>query len=155
MRTLPIDASDGEIKALVVEWSELLAEKRYREALEMFSHCDWEINWTPEALQQVIAGYGVIGPDDDTLGYMLEIHGVPRFEITTLRGRTDYNEILETRIEVDREDSFGLDPARYLGMVHYHDVPLSGFRSDLTARFYILRVGPDRLTLEFLDLHVM
>jgi len=40
-------------------------------------------------------------------------------------------------------------------MVHYDDVPLSGYRSDLTARFHIMRVGEDRLTLEFLDIHVM
>ena len=40
-------------------------------------------------------------------------------------------------------------------MVHFDDVPLSGFRSDLTARFQIKRIGSDRLTLEFLDLHVM
>ena len=40
-------------------------------------------------------------------------------------------------------------------MVHYHRVPLSGFLSDLTARFHIQRVGEDQLTLEFLDLHVL
>ena len=40
-------------------------------------------------------------------------------------------------------------------MVHYDDVPLNGERSDLTARFNLRRVGVDRLTLEFLDIHVM
>ena len=99
MRTLAIDASDEEIRNLVVEWHELLAQRRYAEALELL---------------QIIAG-----------------------------------------ISVDRENLYGLDPVEYLGMVHFDDVPLSGFRSDLTARFQIKRIGSDRLTLEFLDLHVM
>ena len=75
--------------------------------------------------------------------------------ITPLLGRADADEIIRDKIDVDRVNLYGLDPARYLGMVHYDDVPLDGFRSDLTARFHIRRVGPDRLTLEFLDIHVM
>ena len=42
MRTLPIDASDDEIKALVVEWHELLADGRYEEALGLFPASDEE-----------------------------------------------------------------------------------------------------------------
>ena len=67
----------------------------------------------------------------------------------------DKDEIIEKKIDVDRKHSFGLDPQNYLGMVHYDAVPLSGYRSDLTARFRIRRIGADRLTLEFLDIHVM
>jgi hypothetical protein len=40
-------------------------------------------------------------------------------------------------------------------MVHYNDVPLDGQRSDLTARFHIKRMASGRITLEFLDIHVM
>ena len=40
-------------------------------------------------------------------------------------------------------------------MVHYNDVPLDGSPSDLTARFHIKKVSDDKLTLEFLDIHVM
>jgi len=142
MRTLPIDAADGEIKALVVEWSELLAQKRFQEALDMFP-CDYPL--TADDLEKTIAGYGHPEPFPDGR----------TFEITRLLGRDDKDDIIQRRIEVDRENLYGLDPAEYLGMVHYDDVPLNGERSDLTARFHIKRVGADRLTLEFLDIHVM
>jgi hypothetical protein len=154
VRTLAIDASDEEIRNLVVEWHELLAQRRYAEALELLPHSSEETDWTPELLDEVIQGYGVIGGDRETLDFLLKHHGVQRFEITTLVGRPDRDEII-ARISVDRENLYGLDPVEYLGMVHFDDVPLSGFRSDLTARFQIKRIGSDRLTLEFLDLHVM
>ena len=64
---------------------------------------------------------------------------------------------------VNRKNLYGLDPALYLGMVHYDDVPVKGYpedpltsyRSDMTARFHIKRFGSDRLTLEFKDIHIM
>lgn len=59
------------------------------------------------------------------------------------------------KAHVDRENLYGLDPQKYLGMVHYEYVPLSGFCSDLTGRFHIKRVGEHHLTLEFVDIHVM
>jgi hypothetical protein len=154
MRTLPLTATDREIRDLVVEWSELLAARRYRDALAILPHSSEELDWTPETLDRVIANYGVLDPDQETLESMFADYRVPRFEITTLVGRADREEII-AKIDVDREHLFGLDPQRYLGMVHYEEVPLSGFRSDLTARFHIKRVGIDRLTLEFRDIHVM
>jgi hypothetical protein len=50
MRTLAIDASDDEIRSLVVEWHELLAQRRYSEALELLPHSTIEVDWTPELL---------------------------------------------------------------------------------------------------------
>jgi hypothetical protein len=138
----------------VVEWHELLAQRRYAEALELLPHSTIEIDWTPKLLDEVIQGYGVLDGDKETLDFLLKHRGVRRFEITTLVGRPDRDEII-AKISVDRQHLFGLDPTRYLGMVHFDDVPLSGFKSDLTARFHIKRIGSDRLTLEFLDLHVM
>jgi hypothetical protein len=155
IRTLPLNASDEDIKALVVEWSELLAQKRFQEAFEMFLHCDRELTWTPSLMEETIAGYGVADIDPKTRAVMLENWGVEQFEITTLLGRADRDEIINNKIAVDREHLFGLEPESYLGMIHFDDVPLSGYRSDLTARFHIKRVGSDRLTLEFLDIHVM
>jgi hypothetical protein len=155
MRTLPLTASDEEIRLLVVEWSELLAAKRYQEALELLPPNN-EDGWTPAILEQVIRGYGVpADADPETTKQLLAHHKVSQFEITPLAGRPDREAII-AKINVDQKHLFGLDPQKgYLGMVHYDDVPLSGFRSDLTARFCIKRVGADRLTLEFLDLHVM
>lgn len=155
VRTLPLEASDEEIKALIVEWSELLAEKRFAEALAMFASGNRSITREPDALAKVIAGYGALELDHATLEYMLKEHEVSCFEVTTLLGRPDRDELIRDKIKVDRAHLFGLDPKRYLGMVHYHDVPLSGRRSDLTAQFRIKRVGSDMLTLEFQNIHVM
>jgi hypothetical protein len=144
IRTFPNDAADDEIKALVVEWSELLAQKRFEDALKMFLVSDEE-EWTPELLEQTIAGYGSPEPYADGRHY----------EVTTLLGRPDRDEIIQQKMDVDRENLYGLNPEVYVGMVHYDDVPLDGQRSDLTARFHIKRVGSGCLTLEFLDIHVM
>jgi hypothetical protein len=155
LRTLPLDASDDDIKALVVEWSELLAQKQFQTALEMFLHVERRRAWTPTLLEKTIAGYGVPDLDSKTLSMMLEEWGVERFEITSLFERPDKDELIEKRMKVDREHLFGLAPESYLGMVHYNDIPLCGYRSDLTARFNIKRVGNDHMTLELLDIHVM
>jgi hypothetical protein len=101
--------------------------------------------WTPELLEDVIANYGSTEPFPDGRTY----------EITPIHDLPDAEELIARRIEVDRENLYGLDPSRYLGMVHHDAVPLNGDLSDLTARFHIKKVGDDRLTLEFLDIHVM
>lgn len=145
IRVLPLSASDDDIKALIVEWSELLASGRFADALAMFTSADGPDVLTPELLARTIAGYGVPEPHPDG-----EV-----FAITSLSTRPDADEIIRDKIRVNRKNLYGLDPARYLGMVHYDDVPLNGERSDLTARFHIQRVGTDYLTLEFLDIHVM
>lgn len=145
VRTLPLDTSDDDIQALVVEWSELLASARFADALAMFATADRSSVRTPELLERTIAGYGVPEPHPDG-----EV-----FAVTSLLDRPDAAAIVRDKIGGDRKNLYGLDPARYLGMLHYDDVPLNGERSDLTARFHILRVGPDHLTLEFLDIHVM
>ncbi len=144
-RTLPVGAADDAIRELVVAWSELLAESRFADALAMFPNAGDPTVRTPELLARTIAGYGV--PESHPDGEV--------FAVTPLRGRPDAEDIIRTKIRVNRKDLYGLDPARYLGLVHYDDVPLNGERSDLTARFHILRVGSDRLILEFLDIHVM
>jgi hypothetical protein len=77
------------------------------------------------------------------------------YELTSLRALPEFETIFQNRIDVDRENLYGLNPAEYIGMVHYEDVPLNGSPSDLTARFHIKTLGEDRITLEFLDIHVM
>ena len=60
MKTLPIDADQEEIKKLVVEWNELLAQEKYEEALELILHDDtqkidgktWV--WTPQKLEAAV-----------------------------------------------------------------------------------------------------
>ena len=139
-----MDAPDGALKALVVEWSELLAVGKFADALAMFPNAGHP-DWTPDLLARTIAGYGL--PEPHPNGNI--------YTVTPLQDRPDADEIIREEITVDRENLYGLDPAHYLGMIHYDDVPLNGQRSDLTARFNIRRVRADRLTLEFLDIHVM
>ena len=65
MKTLPIDADQEEIKNLVVEWNELLAQEKYEEALELILHDDtqkidgktWV--WTPQKLEAAVFTYGL------------------------------------------------------------------------------------------------
>ncbi|MEM7114215.1 MAG: hypothetical protein AAF614_17405 [Chloroflexota bacterium] len=156
MRTFSLEASDDEIKQLVVEWNELLANQEYQTALEMFPFSTREYDWTPSLLESVINGYGLeANIDSETLNHLLMVHKVARFVITTLIGRADWKDVVENKIRVDRNNLYGLDPDVYLGMIHYDDIPLSGFRSDLTARFNIKRIENNELTLEFYDIHVM
>lgn len=51
MRTLSIDASDEEIRNLVIEWNELLAAEKYEEALSMFLSDNLEVEWTADLLE--------------------------------------------------------------------------------------------------------
>lgn len=62
MKTLPITASNEEIKELVIEWNELLAQEKYKEAFEMFLIDEnSELNWTPELLESAVYTYGCPG----------------------------------------------------------------------------------------------
>lgn len=150
-RTLPLDCSDKEIRDLVLEWSELLAAENYAGALALLPSVPDE--WTPEILRLTIEGYGVPDLDPEVLLSLHQEHGVERFVVKSLRDSVDLDPTKS--IDVDRKNQYGLDPAEYLGMVHYRDVPLNSGPSDLTARFYIKRFGSDCLMLEFLDIHVM
>ncbi len=155
MRVLQIDAQDIEIKNLVVEWNELLANERYQDALNMFPYSSEETEWTAALLKECINGYGVIDGDEETLQFMLEEYEVDEFKISSILARDDSEKVIRDSIDVDRENTYGLDPNGYIGMVHFHDVPLSGYLSDLTARFHIKKINEREITLEFLDVHVM
>ena len=143
IRTFPATTGDDAIRQLVVEWSELLAEKRYADAIAMFDVAEPEL--TPDELERWIVNYG--SPDTFPDGRT--------FELTSMLALDNAADIIANSIEIDRDNLYGLDPADYVGMVHYDDVPLNNAPSDLTARFHIKRVGNDQLTLEFLDIHVM
>jgi len=68
MKTLPINASNDGIKKLVVEWSEMLAAGKFKEALDMFPNGDEEMEWTPESLAFWISNYGYDEPYPDMAG---------------------------------------------------------------------------------------
>ena len=148
MTTFAADCSDEEIRKAVVEWSELLAQGKYAEALGMFPHTSdsFEFEWTPEHLEDWISNYGCARKDYDSGEYR---------KVTSLFEQPDSEQFIRKAIEVDRENLYGRNPGQYVGMVHYDDVPLDGEPSDLTARFYIKKVDGSAITLEFLDIHVM
>jgi hypothetical protein len=152
LRTVPLSATDDDIRQLVVEWSETIARGDFGGALAMFLSAG---EWTPDSLRKTIEGYGVPDIDAPTLTYMLADWEVDEFRVTSLFNVANAEEFIRKAIHVDRENPYGLDPEHYLGMVHYNDVPLSGYVSDLTARFHLKKAGGDRMTLEFLDIHVM
>jgi hypothetical protein len=126
MKTLPLVCSDNDIKLSVVEWSELLSRLQYLDALNPFPHVPSE-GWTPELLEATINGYGVPDQDEEVAKDMLKEWGVEKFVITSLMNRIDYTDVINNSIDVERKRSFGLDPLRYCGMVHYSGVPLSGY----------------------------
>jgi hypothetical protein len=148
-RNWPVSVSDDDLRRAVARWSELLAEKRFAEALAMFGVWEDEYadEWTPELLETTIANYGCSEPDPEgrvfAVTSLYELPGV------------NVDEYIARHIELDRQNLYGLDASRYLGMIHFDGVPLNGDPSDLTARFNIRKVGEDRLTLEFVDILVM
>ncbi|HTL30689.1 MAG TPA: hypothetical protein VL282_15765 [Tepidisphaeraceae bacterium] len=142
MQTLPSNCSDDDIRKIVVEWWELIVAGKYQQALEMFAHNDTGgIVWTPETLEEGIATGCCMSPP----------RGVPQ----SLLAQEDSAARIKRDIEVDREHLFGLDPEKYVGMVHFEELPMEPFVGALTARFAIMKVGRDRITLEFHDAHVM
>lgn len=150
MKTLPINAAPEEIRQLIVEWNYLLAKEQYRDAIDLFLSSEKRV-WTPELLEKSINGYGIpCDSDDESLLSLLNEWEVDRFVMSPIAV-----EDIESSIDVDRDNLYGMDPNKYLGMVHFTDIPLSGFISDLTARFNIRIVDGDKMTLEFEDIHVM
>jgi hypothetical protein len=141
MKTFPESATDDEIRAAVVAWSELLASGRYADALAVFVP---ESPISAAELEEWVSNYGSDEPYPDGRKY----------RITSLYDLADVEDIVAS-VDVDRENLYGLDPAEYVGMVHYDRVPLNGEASDLTARFHIRKVGDREITLEFLDIHVL
>ncbi len=114
----------------------------------MFPHTSesFGFEWTPGHLEDWISNYGCARKDYDSGEYR---------KVSSLFEQPDSEQFIRNAIDVDRNYLYGLDPERYVGMVHYDDVPLDGKPSDLTARIQIMRVEPAAITLEFLDIHVM
>jgi hypothetical protein len=141
MRSFPATATDDEIRAAVVEWSEMLAQKRFGDALRMFEPAS---PMKPSELAEWISNYGSFEPYPDGRKY----------EVTSLNALAERDDIVSS-IDVDRENLYGMDPNSYVGMVHYDRVPLNGEASDLTARFNVKKLDDGAITLEFEDIHVM
>lgn len=148
MKTLPITASKEEIKKLVIEWNELLAQEKYKEALEMFLIDESNV-WTPELLESAVYGYGCPGYTREEAE---KEFGSADYKVTSIFDHPDRDKIIE---------SIGISSAyKWIGendiaVIHYDNIPLNGTMSDLTARFLVRKVNDNEITLAFVDLHVM
>lgn len=148
MKTLPINASKEEIKSLVIEWNELLSQEKYKEALDMFL-IDESNEWTPELLESAVFSYGCPGLTREEAE---KEFGSADYKVTSILENPDREKIIDS---IDISSDFGWLGKEDIAVIHYDNVPLNGEMSDLTARFFVRRINDDRLTLAFMDLHVM
>ena len=158
MRTLPITAQKEDIVNLLFEWTELLAEEKYPEALAMFLIDNSEgIEWTAEILEQAVYGYGCIG---FTREEITEKFGSSDYKITSVNESKFKDDIIDD-IEIDYidmnsdEGTYGATDKNIIGIVHYNSVLLNEEMSDLTAIFWMVKIDENNFTLKFNNLHVM
>lgn len=150
MKTLPITASKEEIKKLVIEWNELLAQEKYKEALEMFLiNEDNELDWTPELLESAVYGYGCPGHTKEEAE---KEFGSADYKVTSVLDNPNRDEIIES---IDISSDYTWMGENDIAVIHYDNVPLNGRMSDLTAKFFVRKVNDNEITLAFIDLHVM
>lgn len=149
MKTLPITASKEEIRELVIEWNEFLAQEKYKEAFEMFPAENNELDWTPELLESAVYTYGCPGYTREEAEREF---GSSDYKVTSILDNPDKNKIIES---IDISSDYGWMGKNDIAVIHYDHVPLNGVMSDLTARFFVRKVTDDKLTLVFIDLHVM
>lgn len=149
MKTLPITASKEEIRELVIEWNELLAQEKYKEAFEMFPAENNELDWTPELLESAVYTYGCPGYTREEAEREF---GSSDYKVTSILENADKDKIIES---IDISSDYGWMGKNDIAVIHYDHVPLNGVMSDLTARFFVRKVTDDKLTLVFIDLHVM
>lgn len=148
MKTLPITASQEEIKKLVIEWNEFLAQEKYKEALEMFLIDEGQV-WTPELLESAVYGYGCPGY---TREEARKEFGFADYKITSIYDDPNRDKIIES-INISSDYKWiGTDD---IALIHYDNIPLNGIMSDLTGKFFVRKINDNEITLAFIDLHVM
>lgn len=148
MKILPITASKEEIKKLVIEWNELLAQEKYKEALEMFLIDESNV-WTPELLESAVYGYGCPGYTKEEAE---KEFGSADYKVTSIFNNPDCDKIIES---IDISSAYKWVGENDIAVIHYDNIPLNGTMSDLTAKFFVRKVNDNEITLVFIDLHVM
>lgn len=150
LRTLSLPVNDLEIIKLLIEWTELLAQERYKEALEMFLiDKNIELDWTPELLESAVFTYGCPGYTREEAEREF---GSADYKVTSLQDSPDKQKII-TDIDISSDYEWMGDDD--LAVIHYEEIPLNGEMSDLTARFFVRKISENQYTLAFIDLHVM
>lgn len=150
MRTLPVTSSKEEIRGLVIEWNELLAQEKYKEALEMFLLDENSaLDWTPGLLESAVYTYGCPGY---TREEAQKEFGRADYKVTSILENPDRDTIIDS---IDISSNYEWMGSDDIAVIHYDNVPLNGTMSDLTASFFVRKVNEDEITLAFIDLHVM
>ena len=135
MRTVPIAAGKEEIRELVIEWNELLAQEKYREAMEMFMLAeDTELDWTPELLESAVYGYGCPGYTREEAE---KEFGSSDYKVTSVFENPDREKIIDS---IDISSDYGWMGKNDIAVIHYDNVPINGEMSDLTARFFVVKL---------------
>jgi hypothetical protein len=139
MVTLPPDATDADLLAVVRSWVDLLAGGEYAQAQALLVRVEEERDWPPERVAEVIAAY--------------EPRPQARAEgaVRVTPVRTARVADVLPRHAVARWGE-GCRPG-VVGDIHF-DLPINGAWSDLMATFFFRRV-PGGLALELWDLHVV
>lgn len=139
MVTLPLDASDAEVLAVVRRWVDLLAAGQYAQAQALLLRDGAERDWPPELVAEVIAAYEP--PSGASSGAVSHVTPVGQAQVLDLRPHH----------EVARWEAGGRPGV--VGDVHF-DLPMNGAWSDLTAIFWLRRVA-EGMALELFDIHVL
>ena len=150
LRTLPADADELELIKLLIEWTEYLAQEKYKEEFELFLLDENnELDWTPALLESAVYTYGCPGYTREEAEREF---GSADYKVTSILDNPDKEEIIAG---MDISSDYGWMGREDLAVIHYDHVPLNGKISDLTARFFVRRISDEELTLAFIDLHVM
>lgn len=120
MKTLPITASKEEIRELVIEWNELLAQEKYKEAFEMFPAENNELDWTPELLESAVYTYGCPGYTREEAEREF---GSSDYKVTSILENPDKDKIIES---IDISSDYGWMGKNDIAVIHYDHVPLNG-----------------------------
>ena len=172
LRTLPVNAGEAEIKNLVVEWLELLAQENYSEALELILYDNTqEVDgklwvWTPQKLEASVFTYGTPWFTKEEMKQLYGADCKVDYKLTSVLANPNKDKWLE-KIDIDIYDdavsyemakTWGitkLDYQNIIGDVICDCVLLDGEISDLSALFWIQKVDDKNITLIFRDLHVL
>ena len=138
MKVIANRPSDREVLAVVEEWVELLAQGQYAGALSLVEH---DSVWTAADLQELIESYGPPPPPHDQIPSR-----VTSVEAAVVSDCQPARTVSWYPPHPNREASLE-------ALVHF-DLPVNGTWSDLTALFWVKRIGSGYvLMLE--DVHVL
>jgi hypothetical protein len=139
MITLPANAPDADILALVQRWADLLAEGGYVQSQSLLMGNGAERDWPPQLVAELIGSYE-LPPAVDTS---------EKSRVTPVGEARVFD--IQPRPSVSRWETRGRPGV--VGDVHF-DLPINGAWSDLTAIFFLQQVAGG-IALELFDIHVL